>query len=128
MRVGIDLVSVDDVAASLARFGSRYVERIFTRGEHADCGGGASAASLAARFAAKEATLKVLRPDGHAIPWTAIEVRRAPGGWCELTLHGAAAARAAAQGLHGLSLSLSHEHGYATAVVVAEERGKGHVG
>ena len=128
MRVGIDLVCIEEVSTSLARFGSRYLDRIFSQDERADClreTAKVAPGSLAARFAAKEGTLKVLRPNGHAIPWTAIEVRRAAGGWCELRLGGAAAALADAQALGGLEVSLSHDGAYATAVVVAEERGKG---
>lgn len=72
VRVGIDLTSVDEVAASIARFGDRYVARMFTPHEQAFCriGDGPEAnrpyrvESLAARFAAKEAVLKVLRPTG----------------------------------------------------------------
>jgi holo-[acyl-carrier protein] synthase len=129
MRVGIDLVRIEEVTTSLGRFGPRYLERIFTRGERADClgeTGEIASSSLAARFAAKEATLKVLRPTGRAVPWTSIEVRRVAGGWCQLKLSGAAAALAAAQSLEGLDVSLSHDGTYATAVVVAEERGGGH--
>ena len=76
VRVGIDLTSVAEVAASVARFGDRYVERMFTPHEQAFCriGDGPGGPgpyrveSLAARFAAKEAVLKVLRPLGPAAP------------------------------------------------------------
>src|ERR1044071_392246 len=63
LRVGVDLVRVADVASSITRFGDRYVERIFTPDERAYCDAdaGRSAQRYAARFAAKEATLKVLR-------------------------------------------------------------------
>ena len=80
MRVGIDLVCIGEVSTSLARFGSRCLDRVFTQDERADGlreTAKVALGSLAARFAAKEATLKVLRPNGHAVPWTAIEVRRA---------------------------------------------------
>ena len=73
VRVGIDLTSVAEVAASVARFGDRYVERMFTSHEQAICRretgpeepGHYRTESLAARFAAKEAALKVLRPLGR---------------------------------------------------------------
>jgi holo-[acyl-carrier protein] synthase len=74
---------------------------------------------LAARFAAKEATLKVLRPHEQGIPWNSIEVRRDPGGWVELALSGPAASLATDAGVTDLSLSISHEGQFATAVVVA---------
>ena len=58
MRVGIDLVCIEEVSTSLARFGSRYLDRIFTRDERVDClreTAKVAPGSLAARFAAKEA-------------------------------------------------------------------------
>ncbi len=121
MRVGIDLVSVDTVTESIRNHGERYLKRIYTDTELHDCQGavGPTPERLAARFAAKEATLKVLRPADESIPWRDIEVVRHPSGWVELKLSGRAAVLAAAQGLGDLALSMSHEAGYATAVVAA---------
>jgi holo-[acyl-carrier protein] synthase len=124
VRVGCDLVRVAAVADSLAAFGERYLRRIFTAQEALDCRAGRtriSVESLAARFAAKEAALKVLRPDRHWFDWRTLEVVKAPQGWVRLHLHGLAATAAAAQGLDGFSLSFSHEGGYAMAVVMAHE-------
>ncbi len=128
VRVGVDLVPVADVAESVRRFGDRYLERIFTPHEIACCrradarthraAAGYSIESLAARFAAKEATLKVLRPSGWRPDWRSIEVRRANGGWCEIHLSGLAAALAADAGIDELEVSLTHESMVAVAVVV----------
>jgi holo-[acyl-carrier protein] synthase len=126
LRVGVDLVSVREVARSLERFGERYVRRVFTAHEAAYCraaAGRAAAARFAARFAAKEATLKALHPETPWADWRAIEVRRHPSGWCELVLHGEAAALARRQGIETLALSMSHDGGRAAAVVVAQARG-----
>lgn len=122
LRVGADIARVDDVAASLARFGDRYLKRLFTPHEIASCTGAPSvmAASLAARFAAKEATIKVLRPVDLTPAWRTIEVRRSPSGWCELRLSGEAAKLAADAGITELALSLSHDRDIAAAVVVAQ--------
>jgi holo-[acyl-carrier protein] synthase len=119
--VGIDLVDVRQVAESLERFGDRYVTRLFTAAEasYGRAEPAAAAERLAARFAAKEATVKVLRPEGEWPDWRSIEVRRASGGWCELALSGRAAELAAAAGLSDFALSLSHDGHYATAVVIA---------
>ena len=78
LRVGADVVSVHQVEASVARFGSRYLERVYTQHELESSVGRSPvrAASLAARFAAKEATFKVLRPVGHQPDWRSVEVRR----------------------------------------------------
>lgn len=122
VRVGIDLVSVESVRAALADHGERYLARVFTAREVADCGGAARPAPerLAARFAAKEAAIKVLRPDGEGVPWTEIEVRREPAGWVALELSGRAAALAVEAGVRELAVSLTHEEGFASAVVIAE--------
>jgi holo-[acyl-carrier protein] synthase len=122
LRVGVDLVRVTDVARSIARFGTRYTERVFTANERAYCGeqGLVAAERFAARFAAKEATLKVLRPattDGVA--WRSIEVCQLANGICEIQLRDAALVLAARDGIAELSLSMSHEPEYATATVVA---------
>jgi holo-[acyl-carrier protein] synthase len=118
--VGIDLVSVVQVRDSLREFGDRYVERVFTPDEIADCSASDDPAPrYAARFAAKEATIKALKVEGAQPPWTSIEVRRHPSGWCELHLTGEAARLARDLGLGHFALSMSHEGDYATAVVIA---------
>ena len=121
VRVGADVVSVHQVEESVARFGSRYLERIYTQHEIESSVGGSPvcAASLAARFAAKEATLKVLRPLGHQPDWRSVEVRRHAGGWCTMALSGHAAVLADQAGIAELAVSLTHEGDIAAAVVVA---------
>jgi holo-[acyl-carrier protein] synthase len=122
LRVGADITRVDDVCASIARFGDRYLERLFTPHEIASSGGATSvvASSLAARFAAKEATIKVLRPADVTPAWKTIEVRQHPSGWCELHLSGEAAKLAAAAKITELAVSLTHEGDIAAAVVLAQ--------
>ena len=124
MRVGIDLVSVDSVDESIREHGARYLERIHTERELRDCRTelGPVAERLAARFAAKEATIKVLRPTPDtAVPWRSIEVVRHSSGWVALELGGQAQALADAAGLHDFALSITHEQGHAAAVVIAEQ-------
>ena len=135
LRVGIDLVSVDEVADSVRHFGDRYVTRIYTSHEIDSCRatagrggaggrGPADAAeayaigSLAARFAAKEAVMKVLRPIGEQLDWRTIEIHRMTGGWCEIRLSGRAVTMAVEAGIEELSVSLTHEASMAGAVVV----------
>ncbi len=122
LRVGADIARVDDVCASVARFGDRYLERLFTPHEIASSGGPSSvvASSLAARFAAKEATIKVLRPADVTPAWKTIEVRKHPSGWCEIHLSGEAAELAAAAQITELAVSLTHEGDIAAAVVLAQ--------
>jgi holo-[acyl-carrier protein] synthase len=120
LRVGIDLVRVSDAQRALDCFGDRYLRRLFTPAEVADCFAERphAAERLAARFAAKEAAIKVLRP-ADWLDFRSIEVRRAPEGWTELALHARAAELARTAGLGQFALSMSHDGEYATAVVVA---------
>src|SRR5579859_2444181 len=118
VRVGTDLCSVDDVADSVERFGDRYLQRVYTDHELEYCSSdpARSAERLAARFAAKEATVKVLRPTDARPDWRTIEVRRDPAGWCELALTGSAARLAREADIGALALSMSHDAGMASAV------------
>jgi holo-[acyl-carrier protein] synthase len=121
LRVGTDLVLIQTVRDSIDAHAEHYLERVYTEREVEDCRTpeGIDPERLAARFAAKEATLKVLRPRDEGIPWNAIEVRRDPSGWVELALSGPAASLATDAGVTDFSLSISHEGGFATAIVVA---------
>jgi holo-[acyl-carrier protein] synthase len=123
--VGIDIQSVDDVEESIKTFGTRYLERVYTPGELESCesGGRAEAAGLAMRFAAKEATVKLLGLADASFPWTSIEVRSNPRGETALSLSGVAAQRAALRGVGHLAVSFSHTQRLATAVVVGESFG-----
>jgi len=121
LRVGTDLVLIDTVRESLRDHADHYLKRVYTDREVEDCrtADGIDPHRLAGRFAAKEAALKVLRPGEEGLSWSSIEVRRDPSGWVELELSGAAAALARRAGVSELSLSISHDGDYATAVVVA---------
>lgn len=120
--VGIDVQSIDDVAASLGQYGARYTRRLFTNHEIESCGENpvTAAPGYAARFAAKEAVLKILDV-GETVPsWKAIEVRRTRGGRPKIVLLGEAAELARRQGIEVISLSISHDSGVAIAAVVAQ--------
>ncbi|MCS6801724.1 MAG: holo-ACP synthase [Dehalococcoidia bacterium] len=116
VTAGVDLIAVDRIAATIARHGDRFLRRVFTPAELEAAGG--KPASLAARFAAKEAAAKALGCGIGAIRWRDIEVMSDERGRPSLRLHGAAAARAAAIGVSQLALSLAHERALAVAVVV----------
>jgi holo-[acyl-carrier protein] synthase len=117
LRVGIDLVKSATIQEALAEHGERYLRRVYTEAEVAECAG--DPLRLASRFAAKEAAMKVLRPAADdAVPWPAVEVLRGAGVTPALTLHGPARALADAAGLTEFAVSLTHEDEYAAAVVV----------
>jgi holo-[acyl-carrier protein] synthase len=118
IAVGIDLVEVEEVEATLHRHGERYLRRIYTDRERHDCAG--DPRRLAARFAAKEATMKALRRSHEPLPWRSIGVRLGAAGEPALELSGAAAALAEDRAVNFLSVSVTHERGVAAAVVLAE--------
>ena len=112
--VGIDVVDVERFTAALARTPS-LAARLFTDDEQT-----LGAASLAARFAAKEALAKALgAPVG--LRWRDAEVHRGADGRPHLSMHGTVAARASELGAKRNHLSMSHDAGIASAVVVLED-------
>jgi phosphopantetheine--protein transferase-like protein len=121
IRIGTDLVHVEVVEDAIASFGAAYIGRVYTEREVRNCSGAQGEPAperLAARFAAKEAAIKVLRPtDGMAL--TDIEVTIRPDGSPTLTLNGAAAMRGEELNLVDYSLSMTHDGAYAAAVLVA---------
>ncbi|MCW2496971.1 MAG: acpS [Jatrophihabitans sp.] len=121
IRSGVDLVAVSDVDNAITQFGQRYLDRVFTAHEIESCAGLAQrvAEGLAARFAAKEAAIKVLRPRDTPLDWRSIEVRRDADGICTLQLSGTALLLAEQAGIVDISVALSHEGDIATAMVVA---------
>jgi holo-[acyl-carrier protein] synthase len=118
-RTGCDLQPVGDVRDAIRDFGARYLDRVYTPAEQASYAGG-GAASLAARFAAKEAVLKLLgTTDG--VDLRSIEIRTpAPAGRPEVHLTGRAAELARAAGIDAaaIDVSLSHTGDLALAVAV----------
>jgi holo-[acyl-carrier protein] synthase len=128
LYIGIDLIEIERIARAIERWGDRFLDRVFTPAELALYR--ARTASLAARWAAKEAVSKMLgvglrglggagRP-GEGLAWMEIEVLSDPQGRPALTLHGRAAERASALGLGPIALSLSHTREHAIASVVAQ--------
>ncbi len=123
--IGNDLAEVDRIRTALERprTGGRFRERVFTPGEQAYCErrGKAKYQSYAARFAAKEATMKALgRGWGRAVGWRDVEVVRQPGSRPEIVLHGKAKAYAAEQHISRFHLALTHTTTLAEAQVMAE--------
>ena len=111
--VGIDVVDLERFAESLARTPG-LSERLFTSGEETR-----GMASLAARFAAKEALAKALGAPGN-LAWHDAEVVSEDSGRPVFLMRGTVAARAEELGAVHVHLSLSHDAGIASAVVVLE--------
>ncbi|GBD14627.1 Holo-[acyl-carrier-protein] synthase [bacterium HR25] len=116
--VGVDIIEIERIQAALARFGDRFLRRVYTpleaalyrRRPH----------ELAARFAAKEAVMKALGTGARGVAWREIEVLPNRRGKPLVYLHGRARERAAALGLSGLDVSMSHSRDYAVAMAVGQ--------
>jgi len=119
VAVGIDVVLVERFAHALTRT-PLLGERLFTDSERVTASGNPrSPESLAARFAAKEAVAKALgAPVG--LHWHDCEIVTDPDGRPWLTVSGTVAAAAKERGISRWHLSLSHDGGIASAMVVAE--------
>lgn len=125
--IGMDIVEIDRIARALERRGGRLRHRVYTEEECIYCDRGkASAASYAARFAAKEAFLKAL---GHGlaegIQWKEVEVTRDPSGKPGITLSGTARELFEKAGGTDILVTLTHsrEAAAATVILVAEKHG-----
>lgn len=117
VRVGCDVMAVDEVRESLSTFGDRYLRKVFTERELDDCQGPSRVERLAARFAAKEAVIKAFADPELSFPLQEIEIGR-DGPLPVVRLSGALADRARDQGWLSTSVSLSHAECHAMAVVV----------
>jgi holo-[acyl-carrier protein] synthase len=113
-ELGIDIIKVDRIAASLARFGDRFTRRVLTPHEQRHVRGRPE--TMAGRWAAKEAVSKVLGLGVRGIGWRDIEIERLPTGQPSVRLHGRAAARATQLGMGRVAVSISHESDYAVAI------------
>jgi holo-[acyl-carrier protein] synthase len=112
LGVGIDVVDIARFGATLERTPGMLV-RLFTEQERER-----PLASLAARFAAKEALAKALGAPGLA--WIDAEIRNEASGDPQFDIRGSVLARAEELGVRTVHVSLSHDAGIASAVVVLE--------
>ena len=119
---GIVIAEVPRIAESIARFGDRFLQRVFTDAERQYCDRKANRVErYAARFAAKEAGMKALGTGwNYGVRWRDIEVTRKPGNRPTMVFHGKAAEFAARLGAVHVSLSLSHTAEQAIAHVILE--------
>ncbi|HEV8403799.1 MAG TPA: holo-ACP synthase [Candidatus Limnocylindrales bacterium] len=113
-ELGIDIIKVDRIRASLERFGERFTRRVLTDAERRYVRGRPE--TMAGRWAAKEAVSKVLGLGVRGIGWRDIEIERLPTGQPAVRLHGRAAARAGQLGMDRVAVSITHESDYAVAI------------
>jgi holo-[acyl-carrier protein] synthase len=113
-ELGIDIIKVERIRASIERFGERFSKRVLTPAEQRYVR--LRPETFAGRWAAKEAVSKVLGLGVRGIGWRDIEVERLPTGQPAVRLHGRAAERADQLGMDRVAVSISHESEYAVAV------------
>jgi len=117
LKTGIDIIEIPRIQTVLDRHGDRFLQRVFTPAEIAECRGRADA--LAVRFAAKEAATKALGTGIGLVSWREVETLHKRSGEPYLLLHGRAEQVANYLGLSTWAVSLSHSRDNAIAVVVA---------
>src|SRR6202795_4822599 len=117
--LGLDATEIDRIAATIERYGDRFLRRVFTDGEIEYCARRrVPAIHFAGRFAAKEAGMKALGT-GHSqnVLWRDVEVIR-HGGPPQLQFHGGAARRFAAMNAGSSLVTITHTDALALAQVL----------
>lgn len=122
LSLGIDIVEVDRIRASIERLGRRFVERVFTPSEIDYCEPkGAKFVHFAGRFAAKEAAMKALGTGwGQGVGWHDVEVLPTKAGPPHLVFHAQAQKRFEDLGASRVLVSISHTNALAIAQVIIE--------
>ena len=115
-QIGIDIIEIGRIRESISRWGTRFLNRIYTQSELELCKGNIE--SLAARFAGKEAAMKALDSGQDTIVWRDIEILNEENGKPKLILHGKALQVLDSLGLKQLEISLSHSRDNAIALVI----------
>ena len=120
IEVGVDIIEIERIGRAIARFGDRFLERVYSPAERGICRG--RVPELAVRFSGKEAVMKALGTGIRGVGWRDIEILSLRSGKPIVELHGRAAARAQAIGLASFAVSLSHSRDFAVAVVVGSDQ------
>ena len=117
--LGLDATDIGRFRATIERYGTRFITRIFTESEVAYCMQQREPAiHFSGRFAAKEAAMKALGTGhSHGVLWRDVEVIRRDGP-PQLQLHGGAARRFASMGGRSALLTITHSDDLALAQVL----------
>ena len=124
--IGIDLCGVERIRRMIADHGQHFLGRTYTEAEVADARRRKKGfeETLAGRFAAKEAVMKVLGTGwGEGVEFRGIEILNEPSGKPYVVLHGSTADRAAALGVTAWHITITHTEDLAMASAVAERAG-----
>jgi holo-[acyl-carrier protein] synthase len=120
--IGIDLAEVDRVEAAIAKYGERFLQRLYTEAERRYCESKPNEFErFAGRFAAKEAAMKAIGTGWkRGVAWREFEVMRAPSGQPIIVFHGKAAEIATALGVKKALVTITHSKATAIAQVLLE--------
>lgn len=120
--LGMDIAEIDRIEAAIVRHGEAFIKRLYTAGETEYCERFNNRYErYAARFAAKEATMKALGTGwGRGIRWRDIEVTREENGKPTLRMMGVAGELAERMGVRHISLTITHSGNLALAQVIFE--------
>ena len=118
---GIDIIEISRIKLAMARWGERFLRRIYTEAELQICRNKPQA--LAVRFAGKEAIMKLLGTGVRGVCWRDIEILAHPTGKPLINLYGGALKQSRRLCLSDIAISLSHSNEYAVASVFSTARG-----
>ena len=120
IKIGTDICQIDRVNFVYKRFGERFLSKILTKNEikYITSNKKSLINRLAGRFAAKEATSKVLGTGLKGVYFKEIEILREPSGAPKIILHKRAIKKAKEKGLTNFEVSISHERDFAIAIVI----------
>jgi holo-[acyl-carrier protein] synthase len=123
LGIGSDLAQVERIRKSIAQYGDRFLNRVYTERERAYASSKANSAErYTARFAAKEAGMKAIGTGlRRGITWKDFEVVNETSGQPTLRLSGVALEISARMGVERISISLTHTAETAFAVVILED-------
>lgn len=119
-HIGVDIIEIARIAEAVTNWGERFLNRIYTDAELELCR--RNPAPLAARFASKEAVMKLLGTGIKGVRWKDIETLSYSSGKPLVNLYGGAQAEAEKLGVKEIAVSLSHSREYAIAFVAGEAR------
>lgn len=114
--IGTDIIEISRIEKAIGRWGDRFLKRVYTAREIKLCRN--NAASLAARFAGKEAVLKALNVPIRGISYRDIEILADTNSRPVVQLRGSAKKLAAQTGITGIDISLSHSRENAIAAAI----------
>ena len=114
--IGNDLIEIARIRQAIDRWGERFLQRVYTETELELFR--SSPQALAARFAGKEAVMKLLGTGANGVGWRDIETLAYPGGKPLINLYGRAQSEANKLGITEITVSLSHSREYALATAI----------